>query len=134
MRIGCRFERWQGSLNYALAETDRSIDQLVTTLPGFGGGQTFDYAILYESEAAFLTGRIRFEVDESWSFGGDFRFYENEGTFPLEREDLRAFAEWTLPSAYRFQLAWRMVDFEENLLHLNDYEADLVELAVGYQW
>lgn len=134
LRLGYRDDRWEASLGYALAETERSIDQLVTTLPGFGGGVTFDYFVLYESDADFLDGRVRIKVDERLALGGEARLYENEGNFPLKREDLRAFAEISLSDHYRINVAYRRVDFEEKLFHFNDYEADIGELSVGYSW
>ncbi|NJL28002.1 MAG: hypothetical protein HC897_08920 [Thermoanaerobaculia bacterium] len=117
------------SVGYSLIETERSIDQLITL-----GTVLRPFPILYESDADFLDARLRWQVAERWALGGDVRFYENSGTFPIERDDWRVYAEVDLTESYLLHVGYRTVDYDEGLANFDDYDADITEFAVGYRW
>jgi hypothetical protein len=66
--------------------------------------------------------------------GGDLRLYQNDGSFGLERDDYRAFVEVGFADAYTARLAYRTVDYSENAVSFDDYDADILEAAIGYRW
>lgn len=134
LRFGYRQRGLSASLGYSMVEAERQIDQTVTTAPGFGGGQMFLVPVFFESEADFLDGRARYRVSDTFTVGGDLRFYENDGDFAVQRDHMRAYAEIGLVEDYLLQVGYRYVDYEEETLHLNDYDADIVEIAIGYRW
>lgn len=134
LRLGYRQSNFDVSLGYHRIDADRSVDQLVTTLPGFGGGQTFLFPVLYTSEADFLDARVRYRASNRVTCGARALLYENAGTFGLERDDLRGFVEVDLARGYLVQAAYRTVDYEEEAASFDDYDADILELSVGYRF
>ncbi len=134
LRLGYRQSGIDASVGYSLVEADRQIDQAVTTLPGFGGGVTFLFPVLYESDADFFDGRFRCRVHPRVTLGGDFRLYDNSGTFGIEREDLRGWIELEVGERYLLRGAYRTIDYDEKLFDFDDYDADVADLSVGYRW
>ena len=133
-RFGWRSQRLDVALGYSMIEADRDIDQLVTTLPGFGGGQQFLFPVLYRSDADFLDAHLRWRAQGNVSLGADIRTYENDGSFGLERDDFRAFVELGIFERYLLNLAFRTVDYEEQANSFDDYDAEIIEVSVGYQF
>ncbi len=133
-RGGWRHDGLDIAVGYSLIESDRGIDQSVITAPGFGGGVRFLYPILYTSEADFLDGHLRWQLDPHWTVGGDLRFYQNDGSFGHERRDLRAYVELDLEVGYLFRLGYRDIDYDEDTSDFDDHDAQITELAVGYAW
>lgn len=134
LRVGYRRSGLDLSAGYSVIEADRQVDQIITTAPGFGGGQVFLYPILYQSDADFFDGRIRYRAHENVSLGADIRFYDNSGTFGIQRDDLRGWVEFGFGDGYLVGLAYRTVDFEEDLFDFDDYDADIAEFSIGYRW
>ena len=134
LRGGYRREGLDLSAGYSVIDTEREIDQQVTTAPGFGGGVMFLYPVDYRSDADFFDGRIRWRPVEGWAVGGELRFYANDGSFGLDRDDLRLFVERELASGYLMRAAWRTVDYDEDASDFDDHDADITELSVGYRW
>jgi len=134
LRLGYRAEGLTASAGYTVIESERAIDQTLITAPGFGGGQMIPFPIFYESDSDFFDCRIHYEVDSRWAVGGDVRFYENSGSFPLERDDWRLYVETDIGQGYLLHLGYRTVDYDEGNVDFDDYEADILELAVGYRW
>lgn len=128
-RVGYQKKGLNASLGYSLVQADRSIDQLVNFT-----GPIILYPILYESDADFWDCRVRWQADERWALGGDARQYENSGTFPIDRDDWRVYVEANVSQSYLVHVGYRTVDYDEGRTNLDDYSADIVELAVGYRW
>jgi hypothetical protein len=131
----------EASLGYGRVDIRRTIDQRVS----FG---TL-FAIDYDAASDFVDGRLQWTPAESWRLGASATLYESDGTFSggdrylLERDDLRVFAEYLFPQSYALRLAWRTVDYGEDdvtvealpgVADFDDYEADILELSVGYRW
>lgn len=133
LNVNYRAENLYAGFGWGRIEIDRSIFQLVVTLPGFGGGQELPRDIDYAAESDFLTGHLRWNIDELWTVGGNGRLYENDGSFALEREDYRIYGELNL-GAYALQLGYRTIDYDEDEFDFDDYDADILEASVGYRW
>ncbi|MDX1631524.1 MAG: hypothetical protein R3234_06665 [Thermoanaerobaculia bacterium] len=129
-RLGYRQGDLDVSFGYSLYEAERSIQQLVTST----GPRTDLFDIFYESDADFLDGRIRWKAHERVTLGGMFRTYENSGSFALEHQDFRGFVEVGFLEDYVTGLAYRTVDYDEASFDVDDYDADIVELSIGYRW
>ena len=127
LRLAYGAERVQASLGYGLIDLDRSISQLVT-----GGFRQDLFAIDYSAEADFTDGSVRWRLTDRVSAGGYFRRYENAGSFPLERDDLKGFVEIGFGTNYLVNLSYRTIDYDED--DFDDYDADIIELAIGYRW
>lgn len=133
LRFGYRQDRVDFQLGYNVIESDRQVDQLVTTV-GFGGGATFLFPVLYEADSEFLDARVRFEATDRVRLGADVRLYDNDGSFGLEREDVRGYFELDVCESYLVNLAYRTVDYEEDQFSFDDYSADIIEVSVGYRF
>ncbi len=121
------------SIGYGLLEVDRQIDQTVVTA-GFGGGATVLFPIDYTIDTDFVDGRVTWAATEAWRLGGSFRLYDNSGDFGLDREDLRVFGEYAFTEGYLVQLGYRTIDYDEESFDFDDYDADILELGIGYRW
>ena len=134
VRGGVRRGDLEISAGYAFIDVERSVDQTVTTLPGFGGGQQFAFPVFFVSDADFFDLRVRYRVSERVQIGAEGRVYDNSGSFATERDDLRAFAEIELGEGYLLHLRYRDLDYSEDAYGLNDYTAEIFELGVGYRF
>ena len=133
VRGGYRKNGWELSAGYSMIDIERSIDQVLTTV-GFGGGVMLDFPVFFISEADFLDARFVCSPNDRLRFGADVRFYENDGDFGTERDAIRAWADVGLYEDYLLHLAFRTLDYSETRFGLNDYEADIVELGIGYRF
>ena len=133
VRVGWRGDGLDASVGYGLLEVDRRADRFVNTA-GFGAGVSVLLPIDYSIDTDFLDGRVTWEASETWRFGGAFRLYDNGGEFGMDREDLRVFGEYAFTEGYLVQLGYRTVDYDEEAFDFDDYDADILELGVGYRW
>ena len=108
-----------------LGEIDaaRRIDQLVT-----GGTLQVPFAIDYRSDASFSDLSAQWMPGERLSLGGNLRRYENRGSFPIDRDDWRAFLRIMVAADYAIEIDYRSIDYVED--SFDDYEADILEVAV----
>jgi hypothetical protein len=127
LRFGYTQDDLNVSVGYNRVELDHDIDQLVSAGPTL-------FVIRYLAESDFIDGRLRWRANDQWTVGGDLRFFTNDGSFALTRDDLRAFVEYTFPAGYLVRAGYRTVDYDEDAFDFDDYDADIAELAVGYRW
>ena len=73
VRLAYHQGRFDLALGAGRVELDRSIDQTVVTLPGFGGGQELEFPIAYSAEADFFDVSARCRLTELWTLGGTGR-------------------------------------------------------------
>jgi hypothetical protein len=66
------------------------------------------------------------------SLSGAFRTYENDGSFHVERDDVRLAAHYTLPQDYVVGLSYRRIDFSEG--DLEEFDADIWEITLRLDW
>lgn len=134
LHLGYRSERIEirGGINRI--DIERSIEQVVETLPGFGGGQLLPFSIAYGADTDFFDASLRLRPTERLTFGGDLRLYNNEGSFPIERDDWSVMAEADVGKSYLVHLGYRSIDYDETGIDFDDYDAEIFELALGYSW
>ncbi|HEX6201947.1 MAG TPA: hypothetical protein VF100_03020 [Thermoanaerobaculia bacterium] len=125
-RVGYSVPTLKASFGYGHHEIDREIDQLVS----FGTLFPIDYS----SESDFLDARVEWQPIAGWAFGATALLYENDGSFPVDRDDLRAWAERRFPAGWSVGGTYRNVDYQEGTFRLDDYEADVIELFLGWRW
>ena len=126
LRLGYGHEGLDLSVGLATGEVNREIDQLVNG--------TILLPIDYQADTDMFDGRVRYAFDDRWALGGSFRVYDNEGSFALTHDDYRAFVEAACGAGYLVRVGYRMVDYDEDRFDFDDYDADILELAIGYGW
>lgn len=125
LTLSYRKNGFDASIGFGTIEIDRTVDQLVST------GTLFNIA--YESSSDFLDARVHWTKD-ALTLGANYREYQNDGSFALDREDARVFAEYTCSGGYLLYAGYRTVDYNETQFNFDDYDADITEIAVGYRW
>ena len=128
LRVGYRRSGLDLSAGYSVIEADHAVDQIVEV------GAPILYPILYQSDADFFDGRVRYRANDRVTLGADARFYDNSGTFGIKRDDLRGWVEFGFGEGYLVGFAYRTVDFDEDLFDFDDYDADIAEFSIGYRW
>ena len=76
-----------------------------------------------------LDAAVNWRASDRLAFGATAQRYDNEGSFAVDREDLRLYVGGDTGRALRWNLAYRYVDFEEG--GGREFDADLVELTLG---
>ena len=132
LRGGLRHRSLHASFGLGVVDVDRRIDQIVTTV-GFGGGAQFLFPVDFRADSEFFDARVRWQPDTAWQLFADARRFENDGSFAMRRDDLRVGVEFDLRAPLFARLSARTIEYEELRFGLNDYEADLVELGIGYR-
>ena len=127
IRFELALERLTLVAGYASVDLENEIDQLVR-----GGFRQDLFAIKYEADADFWDASADFQVNEKLSLSGAFRTYENDGSFHVERDDVRLAAHYTLPQDYVVGLSYRRIDFSEG--DLEEFDADIWEITLRLDW
>ncbi len=127
VRLAYRDARLQVSGGYTAVDTARSIDQLVAA-----GFRQDLFVIRYTADSSFIDTSARWVVNDNLAIGGDIRRYENGGSYALDRDDFRAFAGFRLSDDYTLEIAYRELDYLEDIF--DDYDAEILELAIRLNW
>ena len=127
IRFELALERLTLVAGYANIELEHEVDQLVR-----GGFRRDLFAIEYQADATFWDASADFKVNERLALSGAFRTYKNEGSFRVERDDVKLSAHYTLPQDYVVSLSYRNVDFSEG--RLEEFDADIWEVALRFDW
>ncbi len=133
VRLGYHHNKLQASLGFSTIDVEREIDQTAITV-GFGGGAELFFPINFAADSEFLDARLRYDASDRVAFGGDFRLYENSGSFGIERDDYRGWVEFAVAESYLVHLGYRTIDFDETGFDFDDYDADIAEISFGYRW
>jgi hypothetical protein len=120
--------------NYSRHNVTNDVRNVITTLPGFGGGQRFDYVSLYESDIDRGAGGLTVDVNQRVRLGTVLSAYRNRGTFGLDWEQYRLFTELLASDGYLLKLAYQYNSLDESLFTFDDYSAHMVTLSVGYRF
>jgi len=123
VRISHVTDRLQLSAGASFVDQSRDFDALVT-----GGFRQDLISVDYRGDTTFYDGRIAWEATQDLTVGGNYRIYDNDGSFEADRDDREIFADYALPGNYRVRLSYRNVAYDEDL---EDYEADILELGLG---
>ena len=124
-----------GDLNlfarYTYRDLSNEIVQTVTILPGFGGGQEFPFPALYESTLNLASGGLRYDFSPRFAAGADLTIYGNTGSFGVDWQQYRVFAQVTTPQGYKLRAAYRYNNYDEKDFNFDDYKANILTLSVG---
>lgn len=127
LQLGYNQNGVQASVGYGFVNIDRNVDQFVAAINRL-------ILVDYEADSDFFDARIRYSPAGKWAVGGSYRSYDNNGSFAVERTDLRAFVELTLQEHYLVHLGYRTIDYNEDKYNFDDYDADIAEFGIGFHW
>ncbi len=128
-RVGYRMKTVDASVGYSRVSQDRSIDQTV-----FFGSASQLFLIDYMADSDFYDALVRWQATPALVVGGDYRVYSNSGSFPIDRDDYKAFGEYKFTQGYLVRLAYRHIKYDEGDFNFDDYDANIVDFGVGYTW
>lgn len=127
LRVTYDSARLQLALGIGTIDLSHEIAQLVTA-----GSRQVLYPIDYRADSDLVDFTARWRVNDRFTIGGSLGEYDNDGSYRLARDDYRAFLEIDLRDAYFLELRYRSIEYRED--RYDDYDADLVELAIGLSW
>lgn len=128
VRVGYNGRGLDAHLGYNTITTKSESGTLI------GRGNPLPFRVLYDVDSDFVDGRVRWVALERLVLGGDLRLYENSGFYARDRSDYRGWVEILFGQAYWAHLGYRSVDYNEDFWDVEDYDADIVELSIGYRW
>lgn len=130
LRLGYRSGALAASVGYSLVELHRDVDQVVET----ANGSQMPFAIFYEAETDVLDGHLLWSFHPRWKLGTSLKMYDNQGSFAVRRDNVHVWLEVLLGRAYIAHFGYRVIEFDESRADFDDYEADIVEISLGYRW
>lgn len=130
LRVTYTGSRLTLSAGYTYVDVSRSFVQLVRgdILPF----RVDRFDVDYEADSDFVDGAVTWKLNQRWTLGGSFRYYDNSGSYDVQRDDARIFAEVEVLDGYLLGLNYRYVDYEED--SFDEFDADILELSVGRRW
>lgn len=134
LRFGLQDTKWNGSAGYTLLEVKRHADRTVFFLSGGGAAGSFLWEILYEGNVNMFDVTFMIEPVKAWECGGYLNYYQNTGSWELSRLNLRVFLRYNYHDGLVGELAYRLVDFKEKIVNLNNFKANIFEISFGYKW
>jgi hypothetical protein len=135
LRLGYHGKVVKFFAGYASIDVTREGDRNIYYPPAWEGGDgSFAWDIMYEGTSGLFDAYLSFSLAKAWDLGGYFNSYKNTGSWELSRSTLKLFLKYACPSGLIGQLGYRMVDFKEKELGLNDYKANIFEISFGYKW
>ena len=135
------------SLGYTRTEIDSNAD--IVYLTGFTFAPVFDlFTTLdqtgYTSDQDSVQALVRMDLGKGWSAGAMAALSRSEGTFPVDWSHLSADVRYQLPKGLSVRAAWHHYELDETNPYagtaalrqpdINDYDADLWTVAVGYSF
>ncbi len=130
VRVAYAGERLQASAGVALVDIEHEIDQVVQ-----GDILAFRqdlFLIRYEANSSFWDATLSYALDDRWRLQGSFRAYDNDGSFDVERDDIRAGVSVTLPQDYILDFGYRNIDYAED--DIEHFDADVWEMSLRINW
>jgi hypothetical protein len=125
-RLGYQNDDLAATVGWGWIDISRQIDQELSS------GQLFMND--YQGTANFYDGQVRWTVNPVWAIGAQARFYTNTGSFGIDRDDERAFVEYTFQSNYVLHVGYRHIKYNEKDYNFDDYDANIAEFSIGYRW
>lgn len=129
VRAGFKNKTFKLSLGYGLIYSEQEGDRHFVF---YGTPATWN--ILYEGRTNMFDAYLYFFAQKNWTLGGYANWYKTDGSWDVERIILRPFLEVKLDGGFIGQLAYRYIDFKENVEGLNNYTANIFEISFGYRW
>ena len=119
---------------FTYLDIDNRVRNEVETLPGFGGGQVFDWSSIYESQTNHLYGGIRIDTNSYLTLGFDTVIYANSGTFELDKKTYSLYALIKSAAGYTLRFGYEREDYNEEAVNFDDYDANIFTVGVGYDF
>jgi hypothetical protein len=129
IRVGYQRGDVMLSGGYGNVNSETKVNQEITA-----GSRVEVFNILYDIESQFFDVGAQWRAHERVTVGGSFNHYQNDGSFGINREDLRTWVELGFGEMYLLHLGYRLVDYEEDDFDWDDYDSNIGEFSVGYKW
>lgn len=129
IRTGIANKKVKFSLGYGLIYNKLEGDR---NFVFYGSPATWN--ILYEGRSNLVDVWLRVFASKKWALGGYANYYKNDGSWEIERLVLKPFVEIKFNGGFIGQLAYRYIDFKENLWGNESYTANIFEVSFGYKW
>lgn len=126
LRLTYDSARLRFALGSSFVDIARDYRRLVT-----GGGRQDLFDVDYRGDTRLLDGLVEYRFENALSVGGSYQSYRNKGSFAVDHRQAAVFLRYPLPQNYRLEASYRNLDYDEDL---EDYDADIVELAIGIDW
>jgi len=127
LRLTYRTEYFELSSGMASVELSRDVQAVVT-----GGSLQVLFPVAYRADSSFGDLVARWRASERVAVGTSLRRYDNGGSFAVERDDYRVFAEYALSGDYTLEATYRDIDYVEDAY--DAYDARLLELGIRLSW
>jgi hypothetical protein len=97
-------------------------------------GSPATWEILNEGRANLFDAYFQVKANKMWMVGVYGNYYKNDGYWEVERYTIKPFLEINFDGGFIGQLAYRYIDFKENIYGYNNYNANIFEISFGYRW
>jgi len=122
-------------LGYNTINVTREGTRVIYYPPGWSGPDgTFTWDIMFEGKSKLFDMFLSYNFTKKLAVGGYFQSYKNTGSWELKRSIFKAFLKVETPCGILGELGYRLVDFKESQLGLNNYKANIFEISMGYRW
>ena len=89
---------------------------------------------MYEGQSTLWDFNLSWDFTENWKLGAYVNSYTNRGFWEIDRQMLKGYVEFLLPLGFSTEVAYRYVNFKEEMSGMNDYKANIFEFSFGYEW
>jgi predicted porin len=114
------------SFGTTFVDLERNIDQLVTA-----GFIQVLLPIYYQADADFWDGSIGWKISPRSHLMGSYRYYDNNGSFVVKRNDARLGFNFDLQNSYSIGANYRNIEYQEDY---EDFDAEILEITFGGRW
>lgn len=128
LRAGFTGKKLHLSLGYGLIYNKNEGEQLIAFY------SPTMWSILNEGKTDCYDGMLQLQLVKNWTFGVSANYFQNDGYWEVERLILRPYLEIEFFGGFSGQVAYRYIEFTENLYHYNNYIANIFEISLGYRW
>ena len=108
-------------------QLERDAQPLVTA-----GTRQDLFLIDYDADARFWDVSLSWFLNRQLMLGGSLRSYDNRGSYTLDRDDLRLYADVAVGEDYTLRLSYRDVEYAED--PFDAYDAQILEVGLRLDW
>ena len=135
LRGGYHAEAVKAFVGFAYIDVKQEGNRMVSYPPGWSGApDSFMWDIMYEGKSTLWDFNLVWDINPDWKLGGYVNSYSNEGFWEIDRQMIKGYIEYLLPMGFSTEVAYRYVNFKEEMGGMNDYKANIFELSFGYEW
>lgn len=125
LRLSYTGERLMLSVGASVVDLSRDFERLVT-----GGSRQDLFSVAYAADTSFIDAAASYRLRDTVTIGGNYRAYDNDGSFDVKRDDALGFVELGLSRRYTARLSYRYLNYAEG--GIESYDADIVELSLNF--